>query len=219
MMNSSQVLLHFLQSLGPLEYVFIFAVACAEAIAFVGFFVPGMTIIVLMAGLAANGYLSPWALLILAIAGAFVGDAVSYHFGKMSKDFLKRSLKLRKHIERAEPLFHKYGWVSIGIGRFTSPVRGVLPLVAGIGGMRRRAFYIANAFFASAWGIASVATGYFLGSASRIFLREFHQTEWIAVEGVALIIIVWFWIRERRKKGGLRLFGARLSASSGRLNK
>jgi membrane protein DedA with SNARE-associated domain len=125
----------------------IFIVTFAESFAFLSLLFPGTTIMIAAGILVANGTLPVAPVLIGGIAGAVLGDGVSYWLGKrygraaFSVWPLSRSQTL---LARGERLFQRYGALSVFIGRFFGPLRAVIPLVAGIVRMPARRFWFAN---------------------------------------------------------------------------
>src|SRR3989344_7153172 len=73
---------------------------------FIGFFLPGDSLLITAGIFAAAGYLDIWWLLILATVCAILGDQVNYYFGKKAgKAIFNREDSFffhRKHIERAK---------------------------------------------------------------------------------------------------------------------
>lgn len=197
-MLTAERFLPLIQSLGVLGYLFTFGVSFAEAIAFMGMLIPGMTIVVAMGGLAAHGLYGFWPLTILSAAGAALGDAMSYEFGRVGKRFLHHHPRTWKHIQGAERKFKKHGWVAIGLGRFVAPLRGIMPLAAGVLDLDRSRFYAANIFFAIVWGIGSVSIGYALGSATLAVARTPLEGEWIFLALAGLLILLVWWRRRSR---------------------
>ncbi|MDZ4320284.1 MAG: DedA family protein, partial [Phenylobacterium sp.] len=54
----------------------------AESLAFVGFFVPSTPLLLAIGALVGAGVVTPGPILVLAIAGAVAGDAISYELGR-----------------------------------------------------------------------------------------------------------------------------------------
>ncbi len=183
---------------GVLGYVLTFAASFAEAVAFLGMFVPGMTIVVAISGLAALGFYQIWILFLLSSTGAALGDIMSYEIGRVGKRPLQKRPRIWKHIEKAELKFKKYGVFAVGLGRFVAPLRGVMPLAAGVLGMERPRFYVAVLFFSVIWGVGSVCLGYFLGSASRLLTRTPGEAEWLFLS-LAMVLIALVLLRRKKR--------------------
>ncbi|MFD0784289.1 DedA family protein, partial [Micromonospora azadirachtae] len=109
---------------------------------------------------------------------------------------------LRRHLDiaRARRLFARHGTWAVVLGRWVAVLRVMVPLTAGVGGMRRRTFLWANLSGALVWATGVALLGY-LASASYHYLeREFGIGQWVllTVIGVAAALRVW-WHRRQRK--------------------
>src|SRR5271166_3288768 len=118
------------------------------------FFFPA-TLIMIFAGLAnQQGKLDAAQVVGWSIAGAVVGDMVTYWIGRWIGPSVVHHWPLNRDkaaVARARLFFRKYGFLSIFIGRFLGPVRPTIPLVAGIMRMRHLTFQIANVTSAMVW--------------------------------------------------------------------
>ena len=113
----------------------VFIVACVECLAIAGIIVPGTVLLFAIAVMAGSGALSLGQTLLLGFLGGLLGDAVSYALGRRFHQNIRRLPLLRTHPEwmnGAESYFHRYGIVSLLVGRFIGPLRPMLPMVAGM---------------------------------------------------------------------------------------
>ena len=148
-----------------LSVVFIFLVCIGEAVFIVGLAVPSLPILVLTGGLIAQGKLPFWPIYLAAVAGAVVGDAVSYGIGHLFKDSIKSVWPFRNYlplIARGEEYFHKHGALAIFVGRFITGVKAVIPGVAGMLGMPWIRFSIINIISSFIWAAAHILPGMLL---------------------------------------------------------
>ncbi len=148
--------------------VLVFVVAMAESLAVVGLAVPGAAMMIVAGALVALGALGFWPTLLLAVAGAIVGDGISFWIGRRYRDRLRSLWPFRRHPEwllRGENFFHRHGGKSVLFGRFVGPVRPIIPVVAGMFGMRPAAFYAVNVVSAFAWAPAYLLPGMAFGAA------------------------------------------------------
>jgi membrane protein DedA with SNARE-associated domain len=146
-----------------------FAISAAESIAIIGTIVPGSITMTAIGALAGAQVIPLWSTIFWAILGAIVGDGISYWMGYYFKDRLHRIWPFKNNpaiLERGEIFVHKYGVMSVFIGRFVGPVRALVPLVAGMLGMRPLQFTIANVTSAIGWAPAYMLPGILLGAAS-----------------------------------------------------
>lgn len=151
-----------------LSYPGLFLLVFAESGFFLGWFLPGDSLLFTAGILASLGYLKIIPVIVLCFFGAVLGDSFGYFFGKKlgHRIFTKDgSLFLdRKHIQRAEEFYEKYGPKTIVIARFIPVVRTFAPILAGVGHMRYSRFISYNVIGAVIWGIGMPLLGFYLGN-------------------------------------------------------
>jgi membrane protein DedA with SNARE-associated domain/membrane-associated phospholipid phosphatase len=146
-----------------------FVISASESVAIIGTIVPGSVTMTAIGALAGAGVIPLWSTIIWAILGAIVGDGISYWIGHYFKDRLRRMWPFKDNpgiLTKGEVFVHKYGVASIFIGRFVGPVRALVPVVAGMLGMKPIQFTIANVTSAIGWAPAYMLPGILLGAAS-----------------------------------------------------
>ncbi len=135
---------------------------------FVGFFLPGDSLLVTAGIFAAAKYLSLTQLLTLVPLCAVIGDQVGYLIGRKMGQLLfakKDSFFFkRKHLEKTQAFYNKYGPKTIVLARFVPLVRTFAPAVAGVAAMEYRKFVFYNIFGGVLWVVLTVLAGYFVGS-------------------------------------------------------
>ena len=172
-------------------YVVLFIVF-AETGLFVGFFLPGDSLLFITGMIIAN-ILAPdvapvlnllyWVLLI-SLAG-IIGNFVGYWFGRRSGDILlKRKdtwLFKKKYLHRAKEFYEKRGGGAIVLARFLPIIRTFAPIVAGMVKMNNRKFSLYNIIGSFAWVGSLVTAGFLLG-----------ENPWVKdnLEKIVLAIIV-----------------------------
>lgn len=140
------------------------AITFLESLVFIGAFIPATALMVLAGGLIAAGLLDPVPVIACCIAGAALGDAVSYALGRKLGPSALRHPSLRRHrrhVARTRLFTRRHGGLSIFVGRFFGPLRAFVPLVAGALQMRARSFQVANVASAALWVPVILAPGYF----------------------------------------------------------
>src|ERR1035437_4313001 len=146
----------------------IFFIVFAESGLFFGFFFPGDSLLFTAGFLASQGLLSPTWLFIGAFLAAVVGDSVGYAFGKKigPKIFTKEDSLFfnKKHIERSEHFYKKYGKKTIIFARFIPIVRTFAPILAGVGNMSYKTFILYNIIGGFLWSTGITALGFILGA-------------------------------------------------------
>lgn len=132
----------------------VFCLAFAESMAFLSLFVPFTAMIVASGALIGAGTLDPWIVLPWGIAGASLGDAVSYWIGRYFGNKIPRIWPFRNHpelIEQGHRFFVRWGVLSVFLGRFFGPLRAIVPIVAGMMEMPQTRFQLANVGSAIVW--------------------------------------------------------------------
>jgi membrane-associated protein len=167
--------MNFLPHIDPLEiiqtlgYLGIFIIILAESGVFIGFFLPGDSLLLTAGLLATQGALSIWLLLVIIPIAAIIGDSIGYSFGRYigPRLFTKEDSFFfnKKHIERSREFYDKYGARAILLARFMPIVRTFVPIIAGVGQMRYRTFLTYNTVGGFLWADLFLLAGYFLGRA------------------------------------------------------
>lgn len=149
-------------------YLLLFVVF-AETGLFVGFFLPGDSLLFTAGLLCSTGILEIHIaiLIILIITAAVVGNMVGYTFGKKVGPLLfKRKSGFffrQEHLITANKFYMKHGKKTIILSRFFPIVRTFAPIVAGIVKLDYYRFFIYSLAGAFLWVVILVLTGYFLG--------------------------------------------------------
>ena len=146
----------------------IFLVSLAESLAIVGVLVPGVMILLGTGSLIGAGVLDFWSSCAWAVAGAILGDGLSYALGHHFDYLAGRWRWFRLHPDhprRGHEFFEKWGDLSIMLGRFFGPIRAVVPLIAGLMDMPPRRFYAANILSALLWAPAYLMPSMLVGEA------------------------------------------------------
>ena len=192
------------------------AIVFVETGFFVGFFLPGDSLLV-TAGIfsAANVIPLKWLLLPVMLC-AIVGDQIGYWIGRSAGSALYRredSIFFRRsHLQRAHDFYEKYGGRAVILARFIPIIRTFCPPVAGAAGMpyfRYLAFDIFGGIF---WVGAMILGGYTLGTAVPNIGQRIHYV--IAV--VIFLSILPGIISILRARHRLNVYKARRAASISR---
>jgi len=184
-----------------------------ESLVLLGAFVPATALMLIAGGLLAKGVLDPTAVVLACVAGAVLGDTLSFTIGRrLGRGAFRHPILVghRRIVARTRLFCRRFGATSIFIGRFLGPARAVVPLVAGMLRMRRRRFYLATTVSALAWVTAMLAPGYLAarGLARLALLSEGDDLTLVvagvvagavvAVAGGGLALSAW-----RRRGGGV----------------
>jgi membrane protein DedA with SNARE-associated domain len=154
-----------------------FAAATIEAVAVLGILVPGTPILMAVAAAGAMAGMPMIPIIIASIIGAVIGDFVSYWFGHRFRFRLRGMWPFATRpalMGQAERFFRRYGAASVAICRFVPILRSTVPLVAGMAGMARARFLIANVASAFVWAPAHVVPAQFAG----LSLADLEAGDW-----------------------------------------
>jgi undecaprenyl-diphosphatase len=166
-MHYVNIILAFITHHPALAYGAVFLISFSESLALVGLVVPGTVLMFGVGAIVATGNLSLKPVLLLAAAGAVAGDGLSYWMGRHFREDLRRMWPFSRYagmLRKGEIFFRRHGGKSILFGRFVGPVRPVVPLVAGMLGMRPIPFGVVNLLSAVGWALAYVLPGVFFGT-------------------------------------------------------
>ncbi|MDD7806104.1 MAG: bifunctional DedA family/phosphatase PAP2 family protein [Endozoicomonas sp. (ex Botrylloides leachii)] len=142
--------------------------ALLESLVIVGLFVPGVAIMFALGALAGSGLMSPVTMLLWGIAGAAIGDGISFQLGYHYHHKVRNWWPFNKHpewLKKGEVFFHNHGDLSIALGRFIGPVRPVVPVVAGMLDMSPKRFYLVNILSSIPWSPVYLMPGFLAGAA------------------------------------------------------
>jgi membrane-associated protein len=181
------------------------AIIFAETGLFVGFFLPGDSLLVTAGIFAAGGHIRLFSLLILASMCATAGNQLNYFVGRRAGAALYRRENSfffrRQHLVRAHEFYERYGGKTIVIARFVPIVRTFAPAVAGAAKMNYRRFTFYDVFGGVLWVWSMVLAGYFLGSTIP-GVSEHIETVIVIVVALSIMPGVIEWLRNRSKNRG-----------------
>lgn len=187
---------------GEIAYLFLFLIILCETGLVVMPFLPGDSLIFAAGTFAALGYLNIAILFGLLAIAAITGDTINYHVGRIlgSKLISKEDSKIikKKHIDKTNTYFEKYGGKTIIIARFIPIVRTFAPFVAGIGTMKYRNFIMFNAIGGIMWVALVLSLGFFFGNLP-IVVNNFSLVT-VAIIFISIIPLLWELLRSQFNK-------------------
>lgn len=187
---------------GVVAYLFLFLIILCETGLVVMPFLPGDSLIFAAGAFAALGYLNIAILFSLLIVAAITGDTINYHVGKLlgSKLIGKEDSKIikKKHIDKTNTYFEKYGGKTIIIARFIPIVRTFAPFVAGIGTMKYGSFIMFNAIGGIMWVTLVLSLGFFFGNLP-IVANNFSLVT-VAIIFISITPLLWEVVRSKGNK-------------------
>lgn len=175
----------------------IFFAMLLEALPAIGLLIPGQTLVVGTAFLAAEAGVPPWWLVGAAAAGGATGDFASYWAGRRYGPALLLRLPKRlrpgtERIEKNRTLMGHHGIKVVLLGRFQPITRSFGPFFAGVARMPITAFSLANVASSLAMSALLVGAGYLAGLGFR------HATAylgygllWGFLGAIALFALYW----------------------------
>lgn len=174
----------------------------AETGLFVGFFLPGDSLLFISGIYAVNIIDSTFgstgsdfldtSILASAVAfAAILGNEVGYWFGYKSGPLLYEKkdtfLFKKKYLFKAHDFFEEHGTIAVILARFLPIVRTFAPIVAGIVKMDKKKFFYYNVIGAFSWSFVIIFAGHYL---DKLFLDQFGIDLKEKLEIIILIIVV-----------------------------
>lgn len=211
-MNLIDFVLHVDQHLAELSawmgvwlYVLMFLIIFVETGLVVMPFLPGDSLLFALGALAAveTSGLNVFALAVLLMIAAVLGDSVNYSIGRYMgpKVFRKSEESLlfnKQHLITTQKFYEKYGAKAIVMARFVPIARTFAPFVAGIGEMKRSKFMSYNVVGGILWVNIFLFAGYIFGNLP-VIKRNFSVVI-VAVIVLSVLPMVYEFIQHRREK-------------------
>lgn len=165
--------------------------------------VPGETMLIAAAVFAGSGQLNLAAVILVAVAGAVIGDNIGFavgHFGgrPVVERFGRYVFLTPQRLDHAEAYMNKHGGKVVTIARFIEGLRQVNGFLAGMMGMHWVKFLAYNALGAALWVCTWSAFGYFAGKNIEHVYATFEHYKWYAIAALAVGVAVYVAHRVRR---------------------
>ena len=174
----------------------------AETGLFVGFFLPGDSLL-FVAGLAVSqGWMDTnlFVAIFLATCAAIIGNFVGYFFGwHMGPRLFKKEDSLifkKKYLEMTEAFYEKHGKKAIILGRFVPIMRTFVPILGGAIKMNFGNFAVYNILGAVLWVPTLMLAGYWLGQFA--WVRNNIELIVIGLIVITIIPVIRTYIKERK---------------------
>lgn len=173
----------------------------AETGLFVGFFLPGdsllfvsgifaVNIIAETLGSTGSDFLDTTILATSVAIAAIIGNEVGYWFGLKAGPALYKKedtfLFKKKYLFQAHDFFEDHGALAVIMARFLPIVRTFTPIVAGIVKMDKKQFLIDNVIGAFLWSFILIFAGHYL---DKLFMQQFGIDLKTHLEMIILIIV------------------------------
>lgn len=187
-----------------------FLVAAAESFIVIGALVPGTPILLAIGAAGSLGHVSLAGVVVAAILGAILGDGLSYWIGYRHRRRLRRGWPFKTRpglLIRGQAFIRRFGVPSVALARFLPGVRAVVPVVAGMFGMRPMVFYVSNIASALLWAPVHILPGTLVGLIARLHLSN-ELVDWAIPATAGLGLLVWglrrLWLRHTLAKAAER---------------
>ena len=208
-------------------YAVVFLFVAIESL---GIPLPGETVLVTAAALAALGHLSIWWVIAIAAAGGIIGDAAGYWIGRLGGlALLKRYGRFvhfdERKLEKVRSFFNRHGSKAVFFGRFIALLRTWAALLAGTAEMPYGVFTVYNVLGGITWASLFGTLGYVFGRSLPLLERYIGQASLAVVLLIALVVglwlgwrwfnanrellaerVSWYWVRFRERHSGLARF-------------
>ena len=168
---------------------------------FIGTFLEGETILALAGVAAAHGYMSYWAIVGVAIVGAFLGDQACFFIGRRyGPRILNRFPSLAAKAPRVQELLRRWDAPAVIVLRFAYGLRLAGPIVIGTCGISPWRLAMFNFIGTLIWAPLIAGIGYLAGGAIQQWLGKFQHAQ-IALLMLLILaaMIAWFLVQWRRR--------------------
>jgi membrane-associated protein len=166
---------------------------------------PSGTIIAAATAFGTQGYMNPWAVLIVGILGNVAGDNTGYWLARRYGTPVLERLGFRKllHADRfvvVEKQIADHPFLTIFWSRYLTAIAPTVNIIAGLGKVRYRVY-----LFFEFWGeVAEVGTNFLIGYAfgeNWEYFSKYLDNIWIVVVGGFIIsFLIWKWFEKRHRR-------------------
>ncbi|MFW9930338.1 MAG: DedA family protein [Candidatus Thorarchaeota archaeon] len=157
--------------------------------------IPGETVLLFAGFLAYHGKIDLFPSILVAIAGATLGDSMGFligHYGgrPFVNRFIRRFPLARKSFDHSQELFLKYGQWAVFTGRFITGLRMFAGIIAGLFRMPYRRFLFFNFTGATVWAIAIIYVGFLFGNSWQLVQQHLLEVNEIAMAAIAVAVLI-----------------------------
>jgi membrane protein DedA with SNARE-associated domain len=169
--------------------------------------VPADTAVALGAFLARRGEISVVPLVTLCWAANLASAAVTYALGRRHgrgffRDGWGRKLMPPEVLAGLEEAYGRWGTAGIFLSRFLPGLRAAVPPFAGVAGLSPARALVPAAVASAIWYAFLGSAGYALAQsweAVKVLVADANRALGVVALVVAVVLVVWFWRRSRRK--------------------
>ena len=145
----------------------VFVVALMESLVVLGLLIPGAALLFGAGALMATGALPILPILFWTIAGAIVGDTISFLLGHHYHQRLRVIWPFRRYprlVNRGVDFFVRHGGKSVFMARFIGPLRPIVPAIAGMMNMTTARFLLVDSIASILWAPVYILPGMVFGA-------------------------------------------------------
>jgi undecaprenyl-diphosphatase len=173
-----------------------FCITLFESLAIIGLIIPGSVTLSAIGGLVGGGVVPAVDIFTWAIAGAILGDGLSYWLGYRYHTQIRTMWPISrfpKLVTQGEDFFAKHGGKGIFLGRFIGPIRPIMPLVAGMLRVPPRKFFLVDVISGIFWAPVYMIPGIIVGAAAAKFApgRAMHYLMILLLIIFVLWLVLW----------------------------
>lgn len=177
-----------------------------ETSVLLGLIVPGDSI-VLIASTGVQGPVEWIAMILAVILGALCGESIGFAIGRWFGPHIRESWLGRRlghdRLDAAHRLIARRGGIAVFLSRFLPVLHSLVPLVAGMGGMRYRTFLAWTLPACILWSSAYVSVAAGAAAGYREIAGQLHGAAYLFV-GVFVVFLLIVWGVKRLVGRGVR---------------
>ncbi len=147
--------------------VAVFFIALMESLVVLGLLIPGAALLFGAGALMATGTLPIMPIMLSTIAGAIVGDFISFLLGHHYHQRLRVIWPFRRFpvlVNRGVDFFVRHGGKSVFMARFIGPLRPIVPAIAGMMNMTTTRFLLVDVIASILWAPVYILPGMVFGA-------------------------------------------------------
>jgi membrane-associated protein len=192
--------LRFIADIDPILRTLLAGLAVTlETSVLVGLIVPGDTV-VLVASTGVTTMIQFFAMVVVIIGGALLGESIGFSIGRFFGPKL-RSSRLGQKIgpekfARADRFVDRRGGIAVFISRFLPVFHSVVPMTAGMSKMRYRTFMAWTAPACTLWALIYVSLGSGAAGTYRELRDQFQWAGWVFIAFFA-VFFLFLWVIKR----------------------
>lgn len=144
--------------------------------------------------LASQGLLNIYFAVAVGVLGSIAGAVVNYFIGKhLGRSYFSKHDKLlfinRRHLEKTEVFFQKYGSATTFVGRLIPVIRQYISLPAGFADMNFLKFVFYTAIGAFAWVTFLTLIGYYVGVGASHTVVGLYNSYVLSIAVIIILVV------------------------------